>query len=401
LINLNIGVWLPGLTQDIWGTLLSLISFIVFIFFYQRIMVTQILFKLEKSAEMMENMTEKAKKKVLKKISKRPDSKIKRSVNSFLEFFVISPVSLDPYGIVKKIEHLTDLEKDRFKYFVNQIAPKLDSEQKANLMMGLSGAMSLYMITKIVRHYVELIKKTKSANLAMILQMQLPLIERLAKALLHGTEALSNGWPIGDGIGAYNVASLMDNYEVSKVDDETIISYKKYKNRDVVLIKAKGPGGRTGNPGKVIEEMAKKEKIAKIITIDAALKLEGEKTGTIAEGVGVAIGGTGVEKAYIENVAVKQNLPLDSILIKMNEEEAITQMRKAILESVPPVSEALDAAITRTNEKGKIIIVGVGNTSGVGNNKKDAEKTKEVIKQNIKIMKALAKKRKKRFKLPF
>jgi hypothetical protein len=364
-------------------------------------MVTQIIFKLEKSAEMFENMTDKAKKTVLKKISKKPDSKIKRSVNSFMEFFVISPVSLDPYGIVKKIELLTDQEKDRFKYFVNQVAPKLDSEKKANLMMGLSGAISLYMITKIVRHYVELIKKTKSANLAMIIQMQLPLIERIAKALLHGTEALSNGWPIGDGIGAYNAARLMDDYEVSKVDDETVVSYKKYKNRDIVLMKAKGPGGRTGNPGKVVEEIAKKVKIAKIITIDAALKLEGEKTGTTAEGVGVAIGGTGVEKAYIENVAIKQNLPLDSIIIKMSEEEAITQMRKAILESVPSVTEALDAAIDRTKEKGKIIIVGVGNTSGISNYKKDVEKNKEVIKQNIRIMKARAKKRKRRFKLPF
>jgi hypothetical protein len=389
------------LTQDIWGQVISLVLFLVFIFFYQRIMVTQILFKLEKSAEMFENMTDKAKKTVLKKISKKPDSKIKRSVNSFMEFFVISPVSLDPYGIVKKIELLTDQEKDRFKYFVKQVAPKLDSEKQANLMMGLSGAMSLYMITKIFRHYVELIKKTKSINLAMILQMQLPLIERIGRALVRGTEALSNGWPIGDGIGSYNVASLMDNYEVSKVDDETVVSYKKYKNRDVILMKAKGLGGRTGNPGKVIEEMAKKEKIAKIITIDAALKLEGEKTGTIAEGVGVAIGGTGVEKAYIENVAVKQNLPLDSIIIKMSEEEAITPMRKAIVESVPFVITALDTTIERTKEKGKIVIVGVGNTSGIGNTKKDVEKAKEVIKQNIKIMKARMKKRNKRFKLPF
>ena len=129
--------------------------------------------------------------------------------------------------------------------------------------------------------------------------------------------------------------------------------------------------------------------------------MEGEKTGTIAEGVGVAIGGVGVEKTYIENIAVKKNLPLDSIIIKMSQEEAITPMKKAILNSVPIVTQALDAAIDRTKEKGTIIVVGVGNTSGVGNNKKDADKAKEVIKQNIRKMKALAKKRKKKFKLPF
>ena len=55
------------------------------------------------------------------------------------------------------------------------------------------------------------------------------------------------------------------------------------------------------------------KKIAKIITIDAAAKLEGERTGTIAEGVGVALGGIGVDRTYIENVAVKRKIPLDSI----------------------------------------------------------------------------------------
>ena len=392
---------LNGLTDNIWGQLVSLFLFLVFIFFYSRIMVTQILFKLERSAQLLEDMTAKAKKTVLKKISKKPDSKLKRSINGFLEFFVISPVDLDPYGIVKKLEHLIDLEKDRFKYFVNQVAPKLDSENKANLMMGLSGAISLYTLTKLVRHFVEMIKKTKSINLAMILQMQLPLIERLARALLHGTEALANGWPVGDTIGAYAAANLIGNSKVIKADDETIVCRKKYKKRDIIIVKAKGPGGRTGNPGRVVEKIVRREKIAKIITIDAALKLEGEKTGTIAEGVCVAIGGHGVEKTYIENIAVKKNIPLDSIIIKMSQEEAITPMKKAILNSVPMVTRALDAAIDRTKEKGKIIIVGVGNTSGVGNSKKDVEKAKEVIKKNIKRMKALAKKRKKKFRFPF
>jgi hypothetical protein len=364
-------------------------------------MVTQVLFKLEKSAQALEKMSDKAAKNVMKKINKKPDSKLKRSVNRFLEFFVISPVNLDPYGIVKKLEHLVDLEKDRFKYFVNQVAPKLGPEQKANTMMGLSGAISLYTLTKLVRHFVELIKQTKSINLAMLLQMQLPLIERLAKALFHGTEALANGWPVGDTIGPYTTATLIGNSKIKEMDDETVVCRKKYKKRDIIIVKAKGPGGRTGNPGRIVEKIVKREKIAKIITIDAALKLEGEKTGTIAEGVGVAIGGIGVEKTYIENTAVKKNLPLDSIIIKMSQEEAITPMKKEILNSVPVVTQALDAAIDRTKEKGKIIVVGVGNTSGVGNSKKDADEAKEIIKQNLRRMKALEKKKKKKFKFPF
>jgi len=392
---------LNGFGEGIWGQLISLIMFLIFIFFYSRIMVQQILFKLEKSAQLLEKMSSKAKKKVIKKISKKPDRKLKNRVSSFLEFFAISPVSLDPYGLVKKLEHIVDLEKSRFKYFVKQVAPDLDSEKRSNVMMGLSGAITLYQLTKLVRHFVELIKKTKSVNLAMLLQMQLPLIERLARALLHGTEALSNGWPVGDTIGAYVAANLIGDSKFKEVDDETIVCRKKYKKRDVIIIKAKGPGGRTGNPGRVFEKISKKEKIAKVITIDAATKLEGEKTGTIAEGVGVAIGGVGVEKSYIENIAVKKNIPLDTIIIKMSQEEAITPMEKPIFTSVSKVMRVLDETVERTNEKGKIVIVGVGNTSGVGNNKKEIEEAKKIIKKNIKKMARLKRKKKKKFKLPF
>jgi len=71
------------------------------------------------------------------------------------------------------------------------------------------------------------------------------------------------------------------------------------------------------------------------------------------------------------------------------------------LNSMPEVVKALDNAIKRTSEKGKIIVVGVGNSSGVGNNKKDVDKAKKVIKKNIKRMAARERKMKKRFKFPF
>ena len=381
------------LGSGIWGQIISIIMFFIFIFFYQRIMVTQILFKLEKSAELLENMSTKAEMIVLKKISKKQNNKLKSSVKNFLEFFVISPVSMDPFGIIKKFEHLVKLEKERFMYFVKQVAPSVNSEEQANLMMGLSGAMSLYQVAKIVRHYVELIKKTKSINLAMVLQMQLPLIELIGKALLRGTEALSNGWPVGDTIGPFIAADITGDAKVVDADDETVIARKKYKNKDLIIIKAKGPGGRTGNPGKIVENICNKEKIAKIITIDAALKLEGEKTGSVAEGVGVAIGGIGTDKSYVEDVAVRKKLPLDSIIIKMGEEDAITPMKKAIYDSLPKVMNAFNETIARTKEKGKIIVVGVGNTSGVGNDRKTIEKTKKIINDNIKKMKKLEKKK--------
>ena len=369
-------------------------------FIFPKLIVYQMMVKLEQSTMKLEVMSKKAQKTVLEKISKKPDKKLKDQVKNFMEFFAIPPVDLDPYGIVKKFDHLVKQEKDRFKYFVDQIAPKSSEEEKANIMMGLSGSMGLYQITKIVRHFLELTKKTKSQYYAMMLQMQLPLIERIAKSLVHGTEALSNGWVIGDGIGPYVAVNYIGSDEV-KTDEENVVSKKKRKGRDIIIIKAKGPGGRTGNPGKILEKLSKKTEIAKIITIDAAAKLEGEETGSVAEGVGVAMGGIGVERYYIEDVAVKNNIPIDSIIVKMSQEEAIMAMKKSIIDAVPRVMKILDETVARTKEKGTIVIIGVGNTSGVGNDGKDVKKTGEEIRKIDDEIEKKEKKKKKRFKLPF
>ncbi len=395
MLNLSV------IPADFWSQILNVFIWIFVLgFAYPKLMVYQMTLKLEDSTMKLENMCGKAQKIVLKKITKKPDKKLKEQVKNFMEFFAISPVDLDPYGIVKKFELITDQEKDRFKYFVNQVAPKLSQEEKANLMMGLSGSMSLYQIAKIVRHFLELTKKTKSQYYAMILQMQLPIIERIANSLMVGTEALSNGWVIGDGIGPYVAANFIGSDRVEELDED-VISRKKRKGKDVVVIKAKGPGGRTGNPGRILERLSKKEKIGKIITIDAAAKLEGEETGTVAEGVGVAIGGIGVERAYIEDMAVKNKIPLDSIIIKMSQEEAIMTIKKPVLEATSKVLGLLDETIERTKEKGTIVVIGVGNTSGVGNNREAAQKSEKEMRKIIAEVERKEKGKRKRFRLPF
>ncbi len=392
------------ISTDFLSQMLNLFLWIFVLgFAYPKLMVYQMTLKLEDSTMKLEGMCDKAQKIVLKKITKKPDKKLKEQVKNFMEFFAIPPVDLDPYGIVRKFELITDQEKDRFKYFVNQVAPKLDEEEKANLMMGLSGSMSLYQIAKIVRHFLELTKKTKSQYYAMILQMQLPIIERIANALMIGTEALTNGWVIGDGIGPYVAANFIGSDRVEEVDDETLISRKKRKGKNIIVIKAKGPGGRTGNPGRILEKISKKEKIGKIITIDAAAKLEGEVTGTVAEGVGVAIGGIGVERAYVEDMAVKNKIPLESIIIKMSPEEAIMTIKKPVLDATTKVLGLLDETIERTKEKGSIIVIGVGNTSGVGNNREAAQKSEKEMRRIINEIERKEKEKKKRFRfrLPF
>ncbi len=381
------------------GNIVWILLFVVMIFFYPKLMVTQMIWKLEHIAQLLEGFTVNAKRIVISKITKKPTKEMKEAVSNFLEFFAIEPIALDPYGIVKKIEHVYNLSEKRFRYFVKSVSGKANSEEQANLVMGLSGATSLHQISKVVRHFVETIKKTKNLYLGLALQTQLPMIERISRALFKGTEALTNGWAIGDGIGSLTAAHMIGDSKIKEVDEETLLTSKKIKGKNVLLIKAKGPGGRLGKLGKVVERLVKKQKIAKIITIDAAGKLEGEKTGSIAEGIGVAIGGIGVDRAYIENISTTKEIPLDTVVVKMSNEEAIMPMKLEVLNSIPKVTKLVEDNIARTREKGKIIVVGVGNTSGVGNNKKAAEEAEKHIEKIVALMKKRELHEKKEFRV--
>lgn len=361
---------LPGFTMD-WGTIVFyLFFFIVMPLLYLRMTFWQAIMKLETVSVALEKMTDDARKIIVRKISKKPDQKIRGQVNDFMEFFVIEPVNLDPYGIMNKIEHLVNLSEERFKVFAEKVAPQLSEEEQANLVMGLSGAVSLHQISKIVRHVVEMAKKTKNAQLAMLYQMQMPMVEKIAKALLRGTEALSNGWSIGDAAGSFFAAHMIENAKTAEIEKDVLLAKRKIKGRNVFILKAKGPGGRLGKLGKGAEKIIKQKKIKKIITVDAAAKLEGERTGSIAQGVGVAIGGPGVDRSYIENIATRLNIPIDTFVIKMSQEEAIMPIKKEVMHAVPRVVELVEQNIGET--KGNILVIGVGNTAGVGNNKKAA-----------------------------
>jgi hypothetical protein len=386
-----------GAGGDNW---LSWIFFLVFwgifFFFYPRLMLSQIMWKIERTAEELEAMSDSAKKFITNEISKTPTKKLRDSVTNFFEFFIIPPVSLDPYGIVKKFDVIIQNEKQRFRYFVNQVAPKMDEERKTNIQMGLAGGIELHTIAKIVRHYVELIKQTKSYQIALIIQMQLPLVERIAKAVYKGTKSLARGEPVGDGLGPLVIANLVGNKKMKEIEEDILLVNVKIEKRNCFVIKARGPGGRLGRPGKAVEKIVKKNNISRIITIDAAAKLEGEKTGSIAEGVGVAMGGPGVERSYIEDIAVKNDIPLDSIIVKMKPEEAIMPMRKAIKDSIPNVMERIKDSLARTKKGDNVIIAGVGNTSGIGNSKSHADKASRWVDEHERKIKGMKKKQRKK-----
>ena len=159
--------------------------------------------------------------------------------------------------------------------------------------------------------------------------------------------------------------SLGDWKEVVK---DTVLNEVELDKRKIYVIKAKGPGGNVGKPGEAVRRLLEERggKIKLVIMIDAALKLEGERIGSIAEGVGAAIGGIGVDKYKIEEVTTKFKVPLLAIVIKESLLNAVAAMRKEIYSSVDEVVSRIRRAILdRTKEGDEIIVVGVGNSIGV------------------------------------
>ena len=68
----------------------------------------------------------------------------------------------------------------------------------------------------------------------------------------------------------------MGNKKPKEIEEDIMMSKISIEGRNCFVIKAKGPGGRLGRPGKAVEKLVKRNKISRIITIDAAAKLEGE-----------------------------------------------------------------------------------------------------------------------------
>ena len=141
------------------------------------------------------------------------------------------------------------------------------------------------------------------------------------------------------------------------------------EGRTALIIKAEGPGGNVGKPGDAVEAVIEENegKIGLLIMIDAGLKLEGEIVGEVSEGIGAAIGGPGVDAYKIEEKLTKYKIRNYAVIVKEDIGDAVSPMRKEINDAIDKVIERVKAVILeRTKEGDKVIIVGVGNSIGVG-----------------------------------
>lgn len=383
------------------SNLLWFFMFFIFILIYPRMMIYQVVTKIEKDIAELEKVADKGRNAILRKISSKPSKELKQKVTDFMEFFIGVPVSMDPYGIVDKVHMVIKHADEREKAFVMEIAPHLSKEERKDIAAAIQHNAGLYQIVKIIRHYLELIKKYKILQLAMIIQMQIPLIKKIADALEKSVDAFVENAPIGDGIGPLAVASMIPaNVKVMEMEEEEFVYSKvKVEGKTVILSKAFGPGTTIGYPGKFVQNISRKERIDRIITVDAAGALEGEKNGIVMDGVGVGQRGNEVIAYHgfqIEEVALKKNITVDSIGIKEVSETAIYPMVDDVYKSLPKVVEKIKEVIKKGPKNEKILVIGFGNTSGVGNNVKSLKEAEVKIKKNIQKMKKEEKERKRK-----
>ncbi len=375
---------IPGLTPqtDYFTMILQVVFYVfffIFMFYGQRIQMWTWLKTIENAVAKLQYMAHEGREitiNMIKNIAK-PETDPRSLVGQFLEFFIVQPVEKDPAGVIRRLEHVLDVRESRFKEHVKILAPNVNKDEAANIENTLEAALSVNLIYRIVKHFYLLGKKTKSMMVIMQIQMQLSLILRIAKAIMEALKAFSQGKPIGDGLGPLVIANLYHRYKNSQNEPKTILDYTEditvheleIEDRHAFLVRATGPGARVGKPGKAVQKLMDEyqDKIKRLFMIDAGLKLEGEKTGDVIEGVGAVIGGPGVEKYKIEESGVKYNLPMDGYVVKESEIDAYGPMKQDISKSVNKVIEMLKNGIQERTEKGDtIIICGVGNTIGIG-----------------------------------
>jgi hypothetical protein len=291
------------------------------------------------------------------------------TLNSLLEQFILTPVEMDPAGIVWKLDHILDVRDAKFKDDVRRIAPEADEARLNNLENLVEASLALNTIYRVVKHFYLLGKKTSSFYVILQLQMILPIVMQEAEAILGATKAFSEGQPIGDGAGALVASKLTRGNEKRKVEKDVVVAETVIEGRRVIALKAEGPGGNVGKPGDAIRRIIEENegKISMIVMVDAAMKFEGENSGEISEGIGAAIGGPGTEKYKIEQEAQKYKIPVYAMIIKESTQDAYLPMKKEISESADKVIERIRRLILeRTKEGEALIVAGIGNTIGIG-----------------------------------
>jgi len=365
--------------ENILSVLISLVWLSMFMIFFlypsfgQRMQLSYMLRDLERKLNKLKMIKDEIRQTTIDTIKKvgKPDFDPAPEVDRLSEFFVIPPESMDPYGVVYKLEHILETGETSYENEVRRLSPHAEEHQVKTLTNLVEISRGINTLYRIVRHYYLLGKKTSNIYLVLQIQMIMPQLVEIAEAYKMASVAFSQGQPIGDSVGVLVAAKLSDGVEKRRynIAKDTMVQELEIENKRVYVVRAVGPGGTVGRPGEGVKQLVESlpENPKLIITVDAGLKLEGEESGKIVEGVGVAIGGPGIDKYKIEELARQRNIPLYAFVIFESIQEAITPMKESIAKAADVVLQKLRNVLKEKVEDGGIVVVaGIGNTVGVG-----------------------------------
>ena len=348
--------------------LIWLLPIILFVFYGQRIQLIITSREIKKKMSELEQFRNDSRNELINYVKQKlttngdPTQKLDR----FFDYFTIMPVDIDPNGIIPKIHHLVRSREDTTRKQVKSMFSEISTLEITKVQNLLEIVTTLQLLHKIVRHLFLTAKKQNNYPLILPLQMMLPFIMEQAEALKDAIPAFKQAQPIGDGIGPLVVGGMMLNTKKQKAEFETVYSESEFNGRKLILLKAEGPYATVGRPGEATESLIEKLKPNIIIMVDAALKLEGEDTGSIAQGFGAAIGGIGTDRFKIEAVAAKYNIPILALVVRQSVKDAITLMNKEISDQTENVRSQVYEMITdNSNPNQTVLVIGVGNTMGV------------------------------------
>lgn len=342
---------------------------ILFVFYGQRIQLYVTSGEIKKAIKKLDGFKSETQDELFKYVQTtlNPVTDPTVAITKFLDYFTIMPVDMDPAGIVTKVKHTVRLREDYTRRHIMALAPQTDDVELSRAQTLLEIASSLQLIHKTVNHMFLTAKKQNNYPLILPLQMALPFIMEQAESMKDAIPAFRRGQPVGDGIGPMVVGRMMLGCVKEDIAMHTVLARDTFEERRVLLLKARGPAPTVGRPADALRTIIESdEPIHAIIMVDAALKMEGEDSASIAHGFGAAIGGIGVERFEIEEAALNKKIPIFSVVIKESVREAITLMTKDIADSVDEVRKQVYDMMRDNTEAGQtILVIGVGNTVGV------------------------------------
>ena len=348
--------------------LIWFLPIILFVFYGQRIQLIITSREIKKKMSELEQFRNDSRNELINYIKQKlsPNGDPTEKLDRFFDYFTIMPVDIDPNGIIPKIHHLVRSREDTTRKQVKSMFSEINTLEITKVQNLLEIVTTLQLLHKIVRHLFLTAKKQNNYPLILPLQMMLPFIMEQAEALKDAIPAFKQAQPIGDGIGPLVVGGMMLDTKKQKAEFETVYSESEFNGRKLILLKAEGPYATVGRPGEATESLIEKLKPNIIIMVDAALKLEGEDTGSIAQGFGAAIGGIGTDRFKIEAVAAKYNIPILALVVRQSVKDAITLMNKEISDQTENVRSQVYEMITdNSNPNQTVLVIGVGNTLGV------------------------------------